>query len=514
VVLDAPSVWDLICRRADASPDQPCVIDEFGAVLSFAQLQQQAESVAAGLAALGVGAGSVVSWQLPNRLDAVVLAAALCRLDAVQNPIVPICRQAEVAFMTGQLGSQVLVVPEPWRGFDYPAMAAAIAAEQPGLQVLVAAPGLPRRSPAELAPWVGRPADEPEPVRWVLYTSGTTAEAKGGAHTDRSVMASARNIAARMHMSAADRNAIVFPFAHVGGIWFLIGDLMCGSASVLVQRFDDAAIDVLSRTGVTLAGSGPPFNQAYLARRAALVDGSVLPNVRAFPGGGQARPLGMHAQLTAAFNGAGIISGYGSTETGSVSMADASDPDAVRATTEGRPYSDTEVRLLDAGGRPVAPGAEGEICVRGPGVIRTYIDLALNQDTFDADGFFHTGDLGYLDAGGNLNISGRLKDIIIRNGENISAQQVEAQLAEHPDIADVAVIGVPDPRTGERACAVVVIRPGAPAPTLAQLRDFLLGRGLGVQKVPEQLEFRAELPRNHNGKLLKRSLREELLPSN
>jgi cyclohexanecarboxylate-CoA ligase len=505
-VLDAPSVWDLIRLRAADTPDRPCAIDEFGVVLSFRQLLHDAESVAAGLLARGVGPGSIVSWQLPNRLDAVVLAAALCRLNAIQNPIVPICRKAEVAFMTGQLGSQLLVVSDAWRGFDYPRMAAEIADSQPGLQVLVAASGLPRGTPEDLPPWPGRIPAQPDPVRWVLYTSGTTADPKGGAHTDRSVMASARNIAGRMHMTERDRNAIVFPFAHVGGIWFLIGDLMCGSASVLVQRFDDAAIDVLSRNGVTLAGSGPPFNQAYLARQAELGNGAVLPDVRAFPGGGQARPAGMHAQLTAVFRGAGIISGYGSTETGSVSMADAGDPDSVRATTEGRPYDDTEVRLLDADGR--ASDGEGEICVRGPGVIRTYVDPALNDEVFDSDGFFHTGDLGYFDAVGNLNISGRLKDIIIRNGENISAQQVEAQLSEHPDVADVAVIGVPDPRTGERACAVIVTRPGSGEVTLELLREFLVSRGMTVQKVPEQLEIVAELPRNHNGKLLKRSLRE------
>jgi acyl-CoA synthetase (AMP-forming)/AMP-acid ligase II len=504
--LDADSVWALVLARASATPDGPCAIDDTGAVFTFAEFRNEAERVAAGLFDLGVREGTPVSWQLPNRLEAVVLAAALARLGAVQNPIVPISRRAEVGFMTRQLRSSILVVPEAWRGFDYPAMARDLAADQPGLRVLVAAPSLPRRPAEELPNW--RPPSD-DPVRWVLYTSGTTSEPKGGAHTDRSVMASARNIARRMHMSARDRNAAVFPFAHVGGIWFLIGDLMCGSASILVERFDDAAIDTLTRHGATLAGSGPPFNDAYLAKRCA--EGrAVLPAVRAFPGGGQARPPGMHAELVAAFDGAGIVSGYGSTETGSVCMADMDDPDQVRATTEGRVYDDTEVRLVDATGATVGDGAEAEICVRGPGVIKTYVDPALNAEAFDADGFFRTGDLGWFDTQGNLTISGRLKDIIIRNGENISASEVERHIAGHPTVTDVAVIGVPNSRTGERACAVVVLQDAALSLNLDELREYLLARGMTVQKIPEQLEIRDQLPRNANEKILKRQLQAEL----
>lgn len=505
-MLEADCVWNLVTARAALSGRSPCAIDEHDEVLTFAALRDRAEELARELAGLGVGRDSVVSWQLPNRIETVVLTIALARLGAVQNPIVPICREAEVSFITHELRSTLLITPGTWRGFDYAAMARSVARSSPGLRTVVADPELPPGTPGLLPPEPSDDGQEP-PVRWVLYTSGTTAAPKGAAHTDCSVMASARNIARRMHMGPADRNAIVFPFAHVGGIWFLLGNLMSGAASVLVERFDDDAIDVLSRHGVTLAGSGPPFNQAYLRRRRALGP-SVLPSVRAFPGGGQARPPGMHAELVAAFGGAGIISGYGSTESGSVSMADIEDPDDVRAATEGRPYEDTEVKIADADGRPLPQGAEGEIRVRGPGMIRSYVDPSLNADAFDDEGYFRTGDLGYLDAGGNLVISGRLKDIIIRNGENISAQQVENLLAEHPAVADVAVIGVPDSRTGERACAVVVVADGADRPTLDQVGAYLRGRGLAAQKTPEQLEFVTTIPRNSNGKQLKAALRE------
>ena len=444
-----------------------------------------------------------MSWQLPNRLDAVLVSIALARIGAVQNPIIPLCRGPEIEFIVGQLDTELLLVPSTWHGFDYREMAESVGAGRPGLRVLVVDGDLPRGEPAGLP---AAPSDG-EVTRWVLYTSGTTSDPKGAPHTDRSVMASARNIATRMRMTGSDRNAIVFPFAHVGGIWFLLGNLMCGAASVLVERFDEDAIDVLSRHGVTLAGSGPPFNLAYLERRRLLGE-AVLPAVRAFPGGGQSRPPGMHQDLQRAFGGAGTVSGYGSTESGSVSMADVEDDDSVRALTEGRPYDDTDIRLVDDEGRVVPVGEDGEICVRGPGVITSYVDPALNAEAFDDDGYFRTGDLGRLDDGGHLIISGRLKDIIIRNGENISARLVEDLIGDHPDVREVSVIGLPDPRTGERACAVMVTEPGRPVPTVDELRAFLVGRGLAVFKAPEQVEQVAEIPRNSNGKQLKNRLRE------
>jgi acyl-CoA synthetase (AMP-forming)/AMP-acid ligase II len=485
-----------------ATPGDTCVIDEHDVVLTFGDLCREAESVAAGLMAEGLGPDAVVSWQLPNRLEAVILSMALARLGAVQNPIIPLSRGPEIEFMVDQLGSAALVVPTTWHGFDHAAMASAVAERRPRLGVLVVDDRLPRADPADLPP----PPDRGDVTRWVLYTSGTTSDPKGAPHTDLSVMASARNIASRMRMTSSDRNAIVFPFAHVGGIWFLLGNLMCGAASVLVERVDADAIDVLSRHGVTLAGSGPPFNLAYLERRRLLGD-VVLPAVRAFPGGGQSRPAGMHDDLKRAFRGAGIVSGYGSTESGSISMADVADEDAVRAVTEGRPYDDTEVRLVDEAGRLVEAGGEGEICVRGPGVISSYVDPALNAAAFDADGFFRTGDLGRFDQRGNLIISGRLKDIIIRNGENISARLVEDLVEQHPDVREVAVIGLPDPRTGERACAVIVPEPGCTAPSVEDLRRYLVERGLAVFKAPERVEQVTEIPRNSNGKQLKTELR-------
>jgi len=182
------------------------------------------------------------------------------------------------------------------------------------------------------------------------------------------------------------------------------------------------------------------------------------------------------------------------------------DPEEKLHGTDGRPSPGCTARLVDDAGRPVARGVEGEIEAYGPQLCVGYLDAALNA-AFTADGFFRTGDLGILDEGGFLRITGRRKDIIIRKGENLSAKGIEDVLAEHPKVADVAVIGVPDPASGERVCACVVLRAGSEGLTLAEVRTFMEARQVMRQKIPEQLELVAELPRNATGKVRKDLLR-------
>jgi cyclohexanecarboxylate-CoA ligase len=186
------------------------------------------------------------------------------------------------------------------------------------------------------------------------------------------------------------------------------------------------------------------------------------------------------------------------------------DPDEKLAHTEGRanPPGEMQIAIVRMGGSLAASGEEGEVRVKGPQLCKGYLDPELNKAAFDEDGFFRSGDLGSLDEDGFLAITGRLKDVIIRKGENISAKEVEDLLYQHPKIADVAVIGLPDPRSGERCCAAVLCRePGAPLEFEEMVR-FLKERDLMPQKIPEQLELCDEVPRNPTGKILKHELRE------
>jgi acyl-CoA synthetase (AMP-forming)/AMP-acid ligase II len=505
---DGPlALWALVERRAAATPDALFAVDERDRSLSFAGYRDAALRCAAGLHALGVGEGTPVSWQLPTRLDALVLLAALARLGAVQNPVLPFLREREVGFMARQSGARLLVVPSVLRGFDHTAMARAIAGALSGLAVVVADDALPEGDPSALPPAPPAAAPGAEPVRWVFYSSGTTADPKGARHTDASVGAAGRSLCEALALCADDRNALVFPLTHVGGACWLFAGLLAGMAQIAVESFDPVATPgVLARHGATLAGAGTVFHQSYLALQRESAQ-PVLPRVRAFPGGGAPKPPGLHFDMKRAFGGAGIVAGYGLTEHPIATMGAVSDPDAKLAESEGRATRGTALRVVRLDGAAAAPGEEGELRVRGPHLCRGYVDAALDAEAFDADGFFRTGDLGRLDADGYLVVTGRLKDVIIRKGENLSAKEIEDHLAAHPKVRDVAVVGLPDAERGERACAVVVSADPADPLRFDEMTAFLRARGLAAQKVPEQLEAAAELPRNAAGKVLKRELR-------
>ena len=510
-MLDAGNLWELLEARVAATSDAPFAIDQDGRVLTFAEYRAEAERAAAGLARLGVGEGDVVSWQLPTWLESLVLVAALSRLGAIQNPMLPIYRQREVSFVTRQAQSKLFIVPGTWRNFDYEAMAREIAAGQPGLEILVANKSLPQGDPTTLPPPPAALASADElPVRWYYYTSGTTADPKGAQHTDASIKAAAIGMCERLEVTEADRIGCVFPFTHVAGAVYIFSALAFGCTMLVVEAFDaEGTPPVLARNGVTLAGAGTPFHMAYLAYQRNHPEVTPLfPEARAYIGGGAPKPPALHFECKSELGGVGIVSGYGMTEAPIVTMASVGDSDEVLAGTEGRAVSGVELITVKLDGTRAGAGEEGEIRVKGPMVMRGYLDSALDADAFDADGFLRTGDLARLDTDGNVAITGRVKDIIIRNMENISAKEVEDLLFTHPAVADVAVIGLPDAKTGERVCAVVVLAEGADAPALADLAEFTVANGLAKQKTPEQLEVVEALPRNPTGKILKYELRD------
>ena len=447
-------------------------------------------------------------------LESLVLVAALARLGAVQNPILPIYRHREVGFVTKQTGAKLLIVPSTWKGFDYEDMAREIAAEQPGLEVLVVDRKLPDADPASLPP-AASPSSSPEdaPVRWAFYTSGTTADPKGAQHTDRTIMASAYGMTLALGTQPDDVSALVFPFTHIGGIGWLFSSMMVGFKTIVVEAFDPSTtIPVLQREGVTLAGAGTPFHMAYLAAQRENPGEPLFPRARAYPGGGAAKPVQLHYDVKKELGGAGVVSGYGLTECPILAMATVDDPDVKLAETEGRTTPGVEVKVVKLDGSVASAAEEGEIRVKGPMLFRGYVDSSLDADAFDDDGWFRTGDLGVQDADGYIAITGRLKDVIIRKGETISAKEVEDLLFRHPAIGDVAVIGLQDEASGERACAIVVPADPEAPPTLKDLFDFSTEAGLMTQKIPEQLEIVDVLPRNATGKVLKHELRTQYAP--
>jgi cyclohexanecarboxylate-CoA ligase len=501
------SLWQLVDERARATPERRMAYDEAGRSLTFGEYRAWCERVAAGFADLGVGEGTNVSWILPSRFEALVLAGALARLGAVQNPILPIYRHREVSFIARQSGCRLLVVPGPFRGLDYEQMAREATdgiADEAGhdVQIVTADPALPEGDPAGLPEY----RCAPEELRWVFYSSGTTADPKGAKHSDLSMSAANDNMQWSMQVGPRDKAAVVFPVTHVGGLVWLFNTLQTGVELLMVETFDPIVTPRwLGQHGCTCAGAGTVFWLAYLNAQRSLPPGErLLPDVRIFNGGGAPKPVTLHAEMVEAF-GAPLIGGWGLTESPINTMVHVDDPDIKKATTDGRPCPGVGLRVV-MDGVEREPGNEGELQVNGPQVCMGYLDPTLDADAFTDDGWFRTGDLGVVDDDGWVSITGRLKDIIIRKGENISAKEIEDVLHAHPKIAEVAVIGVADPSSGERACAVVVTAGDTPI-SFAEMTAHLAAAHLSRHKFPEQLEFVESLPRNPTGKILKRDLR-------
>jgi acyl-CoA synthetase (AMP-forming)/AMP-acid ligase II len=497
------TLWNLLVARAHAKPDGVLVEDDRDRTLTATQWVEWAERVAAGLQAMGVKSDTVVSWQLPTVIESCVLMMAISRLGGVSNPVLPLLRLREVGFIVDQTGSELLVTPRTWRNFSYANMAAEIS-RTTGVQTLVLDDGLPEADPASLpAP----PSGEGDPVRHIYYTSGSTADPKGALHSDRSAMNGATACILGWALSEDDRIAIPYPYTHIGGFCVTVSAMYTGAQLLFTEIFDAVRSPlVMSKKGATLLGSAVPFYNAYL--NAQLEHGAepLYPRLKAFNGGGAPKPPELYYELKRVF-GVGIVSTWGLTEFPSASSGAIEDSDDDLALTEGRVSPGVDIRVVDLGGEEVGMGIEGELRLRGPQCCKGYVDRTLDEAAFDEQGYFCTGDLGILGPRGHVRITGRSKDVIIRNAENISAQEVEDLLYEHPAIADVAVVGVPHPATGERACAVVVLEAGEAQLSLADLAEFCRGRGLANQKIPERIEIVDALPRNALGKILKRELR-------
>jgi len=284
--------------------------------------------------------------------------------------------------------------------------------------------------------------------------------------------------------------------------------LLTASQLLFVEAFEPrTTIPWLRHHGVTLAGAGTAFHLAYLAAQREQPGTPIFPAVRAFPGGAAPKPPQLHYDLKAEAGGVGIVSGWGLTEAPILTMNTVHGTDEQLADTEGPAVRGVELRTVGADGTPTPRGQEGELRATGPQVCRGHVDARLDADAFDADGWFRTGDLGVIRPDGHVVVTGRLKDVILRKGETISAKEVEDLLFTHPAIADVAVIGLPDAALGERTCAVLVPAEGSAPLELGEVFTFLTEEGLSTRKVPEQLEILDVLPRNAAGKVLKHELR-------
>ncbi len=546
-------------EQARARPDKTAVVDD-RLRLTYAELWARTRRLADALAAQGIGRGDVVSFILPNRVEAVALFYAANSLGAIVNPIVPIYGAREVRFILRQVEAAAIVVPDRFRGVDFCELIERVQPDVPTLRARVVvgkdppphwltfddlwrepARGDRRHGPAHgnqardseplaaapkatemfgsvgTARTFGREATDagaaghdPNAVIAILYTSGTTADPKGVLHSDNTLLCECR-ATIRYHRLGADEVFVMpSPVSHISGLLYgVMLPIVLGATSVLMEQWDpEKFLGLVERERGTYSAGATPFLQGVLDCPA--LERYDTRSLRLFPCGGADVPP---ALIRRAMDRLRVRSGrgYGSTEFPSITSSAGPDvPAAKRAETDGAPIGPNEIELRDPDGRRVADGAEGEIWGRGPELCLGYRDAALNADAFDERGFFRTGDLGILDGDGYLTITGRVKDIIVRGGEKLSAKEIEDLLFEHPKIRQVAVVPLPDPALGERVCAVVVPTAPADPPTLAELVRFLEATEISRRKFPERLEIVEELPTTASGKVAKQVLKQRL----
>jgi acyl-CoA synthetase (AMP-forming)/AMP-acid ligase II len=505
------TLCSLVDWRAEATPDRILLVDEPGRTMTAGEFRASSQRVAERLAAAGVGRGSVVSWILPTGMDALVLSVALSRLGAVQIPVIPVYREREIGHILGETSLDAFIVTPQWRGFDYLALCRHLASERGGRTVVHTIDTVVCDTAAPLGDNAGPSADRDlGATQWIFYTSGTGGLPKGVRHADAGLAAAARGMVNHLAMTSEDRSGVAFPIAHIGGPINLMAGLLAGSTLILIENFDPRRTsDVLAREGVTMAGSGTAFHLAYLDVQAQRPEEPLFPHLRFCPGGGAPKPAGLHERVQRELGGAGIVSGWGLTEAPVLTMGRPGDRDDQLSETEGSPLPGVQLRTVSSGGRTCGAGEQGELRALAPQLMLGYVDPSLTADAFDDEGWLRTGDLGTIDDEGYVRITGRLKDVVIRNGENIGTAEVEELLRGHPQVADAAVFGLPDSRTGERVCAVVELVPTSPRLDLDDVCVFLESRGLRRQAWPEQLETMEPLPRTVAGKIDTRQLREQ-----
>ncbi|MEB3031934.1 AMP-binding protein [[Mycobacterium] nativiensis] len=502
---------DTLPAAAANTPDRVLVVDG-DTRLTCRELHTRA-TLLAGAMLERMPTGSVVSFMLPNWHEAAVVYLAATLSGMVVNPILPSLRDAELGFILADSGTRMLFAPGQFRGHDYPAMLTRVTADlpDPPETVVVRGPSGTYTDYRELLDSGCEPAAfpvlDPDATRLLLYTSGTTGRAKGVLHSHNSINALIAQLGRHWLFEPGDRFLVPSPIAHIGGsIYAFEAPLLLETTAVLMDTWDpDAAVGLMLAERCTHIAGATPFLAGLLA--AARRAGTDLPDLKLFVCGGASVPASLIEEATGYFRGAAVTRVYGSSEVPVTTIgAIGADERAYAAQTDGR-AGIADIKLIAHAG---APPGEGEIYVRGPQMLLGYAHPSDEQDCFDAEGYFATGDLGRWVDDNYLLVTGRLKDVIIRNGENISAREVEDILIGHPGIAEIAVVGVPDPRTGERACAVIVAA-GETAPDVAELRALLTERGVARFKAPEQVLIWDALPKNDAGKVVKHQIRAALI---
>lgn len=515
---------DVASETIRKNADRELVIDG-DKRFTFRQIDEMATNLAKNFKNLGAKKGDTISVELPNCYQVFVVHLAIAKIGCVFNPIVPIYRDREVRFILGREKSAIMVTPSVYRNFDYAEMMQRLKPALPHLKHTIAWGEMHVKDTLSLDELLERAANielkkediDPNDIRVTVYTAGTTGEPKGVQHTHNNLMAMERDLKLVRKITENDIYFCPLPLCHQFGINFALdATFVLGCKIVLQDRWDpEVAIKLMEKERCTFTVLVPTMLQSILD----------LPPAREHDtsslrwclcGGAAVSPrlierawdeLGCH----------GACRAYGLSEAPNTTNgvpfdAPMEELKAKGATTDGKIAGNYEAKIFAPDRKELGLGEEGELALRGPQLFLGYTNPKLNEDCFDEEGWYYTGDIGRIDKDGYWTVTGRLKDVIIRGGENISAKEIEDLLFKHPQIAEVAVVAMPDVMMGEKVCAYVKLKEGVAESELSleDVTSFLLEQGLSKRKLPERLEIISEFPRSSMGKIGKVDLRKDV----
>ena len=514
------TIEDYVADAVRNTPDKIAVVEyrqgqDQPRRISYRELDQLADRIAASLIGLGVKHQDVVSFQLPNWWEFVALSMACVRIGAAANPLMPILRERELKFMLEMSETRVFVVPKSFRGFDFAGMAHGLTSSLPLLEhvIVVGSDGddsfnhmlLSAPTEATMAAYGQAKALTPDDVFLLMFTSGTTGEPKGVMHTSNTLLTALDLSRERLGLVPTDIMLAGSPLGHLIGFAMLaVLPLMMGSTMVLQDVWDGArAVAMIYQENISFTAASTPF-LVDLCNEVA--KGAAWPSsFRMFMCAGAPIPPAVVDRATKELQLA-VCSAWGMTEVVAASVTEPARAAERTSRTDGLALPHVELKIVDDLNVVLPIGETGRLLVKSPSLFGGYLKRP-ELNGVDAEGWFDTGDLAYMEADGYIRINGRSKDIVIRGGENIPVVTVENLLYRHPSIALAAIVGYPDARMGERACAFVVTKPGATF-TFEDMSAYFNECQLTNQYRPERLEIVTDLPRTATGKIQKFQLRE------
>ncbi|MEE8304195.1 MAG: AMP-binding protein [Candidatus Tectomicrobia bacterium] len=514
-----------ICSYLDAAvlrqPEKTAVVDRFGR-LTYAELGRLVDRLSLAMLDIGVDVGDVVSFQLPNWNQFVIIQYALSRIGAVSNPLIPIYRQRELRFMLKLAASKLVIIPRTFRDFDYTAMMRELWPELPTLERIYV---LGDEVPGDMhafdvlldTPWeqhgdrsaLHARQVNPNALAEIIFTSGTTGEPKGVMHTHNTILGPVLALIDRLQMTEQEVMLMASTFAHQTG--YLYGVHMptvLGGTGVYMDVWNAAkAVELIEAEGVTWSMGATPF-LSDLTYAPNLAQHS-LNSLRLFLSAGAAIPRQLVIDAKQRLQCA-ISAGWGMSENALVTVNRVEDPPEKVFGTDGYCLPGMEVKVVDDNGKVLPPGHEGDLLCRGPQHFAGYYKRPqVTADSFVGGDWFSTGDRAVMDTDGYISISGRSKDIIIRGGENIPVVEVENLLHKHPKVQNAAIVAMPDQRLQEKACACVIVQPSETF-TFGEMIAYLSDQKLAKQYFPERLELLDEFPLTPSGKIQKYVLRQQI----